>query len=179
MTRKASYEKSNQERRAAKIDAIYGSWKMTWFIRCTMHDGKYSIAYKQFLEAMDIIIAKKHSSNLAAAEKAEAGVELFETIIKKVKPLAKVTTKRIGGANYQVPEQVNEKLGTRLAFKWIIKHARKRSGRRFSEKLAAEFLDVLEGRGGAMNERETAHKMAQANLAFGGKSSFFEEEQAS
>jgi len=177
MTRKNSYVESNHARRLQKADSLYGSWKMTWFVRCMMLDGKYSIAYKQFITAMDVIIKKTNPGNLSANEKAEYGCDLFDKIIKKVRPLAKVTTTRIGGANYQVPKQVSERDGTRIAIGWIIKHARKRSGRSFWEKLSSEFLDILEGRGGSINERETAHKMAQANLAFGGSSSYFNEDQ--
>ena len=179
MTRKTSYKKTNHARRVSQVDSYYGSWKMMWFVRCVMKDGKYSIAYNQFRAAMDIVVNKVNPANMTEEQRKEAAIEIFEQVLKKVRPLAKVTTKRIGGANYQVPEQVPELLGERLAIKWIIKHARKRTGKAFYHKLSSEILDVVEGRGGALNERETAHKMAQANLAFGGKSSFFEEEQAS
>lgn len=179
MTRKTKYEEINHKRRMAKVDSYYGSWEMMWFVRCMMMHGKYSIAYKNFIKAMDIVINKTNPANMSEDERKAYGVEVFNQIIKKVRPLAKVTTKRIGGANYQVPVQVPALLGTRIAYKWILKHSRKRKGRTYYEKLSAEFLDILEGRGGSLNERETSHKMAQANLAFGGKSSFFEEEQAS
>lgn len=176
MTRRKSHSKKNHARRVEKQDAKFGSWKITWFVCCTMKHGKYSIARKHVALALDAVLQKHNPGNLSDEERIEAIITIFDKILKKVTPLVVVKTKRIGGANYQVPEQINELNGNRLAFKWIIKHSRKRSGRTYSEKLAGEFLDILEGRGGSINERETAHKMAQANLAFGGKSSYFEEE---
>lgn len=176
MTRRKSYAKKNHARRVEKQDAKFGSWKITWFVCCTMKHGKYSIARKHVATALDAVINKYNPGKLSNEERVDAGINLFEKILKKVTPLVVVKTKRIGGANYQVPEQINELNGNRLAFKWIIKHSRKRSGKTYAENLTGEFLDILEGRGGSVNERETAHKMAQANLAFGGKSSYFDEE---
>lgn len=177
MTRKNSFAEKNQAKREARKHPEYGSWKMMWFINCMMKDGKFSIAYKHFTNAMNKIIESTNTANLKGEERIEYGIEIFEKIVKAVRPLAKVKTQKIGGANYQVPEQVSELDGTRLAFKWIIKHSRKRKGKTFSEKLFLEFKDVLEGRGGAVGERLTSHKMALANLAFGGKASFLDEDQ--
>ena len=166
MSRRRKHSHLNHQRRLGRLDTIYKSWKIRWFTCVLMNSGKYSIAYKIVCDAFDLLVADLHSSNLADDVKKEKVVESFDEIINKVRPLARVISKRIGGANYQVPVEVNELLGTRMAFNWIIKHARKRPGKTMAQKLYREFVDILGGKGGAMNEREMSHRMAAANQAF-------------
>lgn len=166
MSRRKRHALDNHRRRLGKKDTIYNSWKVRWFTCVLMNDGKYAVAYKIVCNAFDLLMADLHSSNLAEDVKKEKVLEAFDQILNKARPLAKVISKRIGGANYQVPVEVNELDGMRVAFNWIIKHARKRAGKTMEQKLYREFIDVLAGKGGAMNERDMSHRMAAANQAF-------------
>jgi small subunit ribosomal protein S7 len=93
-------------------------------------------------------------------------LEVFEKAINNAKPLIEVRSKRVGGASYQVPMQVNSKRQQSLAFRWILQSARSKKGKPMSERLAAELMDAYNERGGAMTVRENIHRMAEANKAF-------------
>jgi small subunit ribosomal protein S7 len=93
-------------------------------------------------------------------------LDVFETAINNVKPLLEVRSKRIGGASYQVPMQVNTRRQQSLAFRWIIQSARGKKGKPMCERLAAELIDAYNRHGGAMTTRENVHRMAEANKAF-------------
>lgn len=125
MSRRKRYAHLNHQRRMSRLDTIYKSWKIRWFTCVLMNDGKYAVAYKIVCGAFDLVVADLHSANLSEEVKKEKVVESFDQIIQKVRPLARVISKRIGGANYQVPVEVNELLGIRMAFSWILKHAKK------------------------------------------------------
>jgi len=140
-----------------KPDSTYDSRLVSKFINCLMWDGKKSIAQGVFYDAMDIIAKKvKDASPL----------EVFETAVNNVKPLLEVRSKRVGGASYQVPMQVNSKRQQSLAFRWILASARAKKGKAMSERLASELIDAYNKRGGAMTTRENVHRMAEANKAF-------------
>jgi small subunit ribosomal protein S7 len=140
-----------------KPDSRFNSKLAGKFINCMMLKGKKSVAQKMFYDAMDIIAEK---------EKSKSPLEVFETAINNVKPMIEVRSKRVGGASYQVPMQVNAKRQQSLAIRWILDAARNVKGKAMHECLAAELLEAYQGRGGAMMTRENVHKMAEANKAF-------------
>jgi small subunit ribosomal protein S7 len=152
MTKKATA--SNEQ---LKPDPKHNSKLVSKFINCLMWKGKKSISQKVFYDAMDIIAKKL---------KEPQPLELFETAVNNVKPLIEVRSKRIGGASYQVPMQVNTKRQQSLALRWILQAARAKKGKPMSERLASELIDAYNKHGGAMTTRENIHKMAEANKAF-------------
>lgn len=140
-------------------DRKYGSKRVTKLINYVMRDGKKTIAEKQVYAALDQVAAatgKKH-------------IEAFEEVIKAITPQMEVRSRRVGGAAYQVPMPVKPRRGFALALRWLVGEANKRHNSQyhsFSEKLAAEMLDALQGQGGAIAKRDTSHRMAEANKAF-------------
>jgi len=140
-----------------KSDPKYDSRLVSKFVNCLMTCGEKSIAQQVFYEAMEII--SKQVKDISP-------FEVFETAVNKVKPLIEVRSRRIGGASYQVPTQVNSKRQQSLAFRWIIQSARAKKGKPMCERLASELIDAYNGHGGAMTTRENIHKMAEANKAF-------------
>ncbi len=140
-----------------KPDPRYNSKLVSKFINCLMLDGKKSVAQRVFYDAMGIISKKK---------KDVEPLELFEEAINNIKPQIEVRSKRVGGASYQVPMQVNFKRQQSLAFRWILQSARGKKGKPICQRLAAELLDAYEQKGAAMTIRENIHKMAEANKAF-------------
>jgi small subunit ribosomal protein S7 len=140
-----------------KPDSKYNSKLVTKFINCMMWGGKKSAAQNVFYGAMDIIGEKiKEVSTL----------EVFETAINNIKPSLEVRSKRVGGASYQVPMQVNPKRQQSLAFRWLLSSARGKKGKPMSQRLASELMDAYNKTGGAMTMRENVHRMAEANKAF-------------
>jgi len=140
-----------------KPDPKFNSKLVSKFINCLMWDGKKSTAQMVFYDAMDIISEKVKDTG---------ALEVFEKAINNVKPLIEVRSKRVGGASYQVPMQVNSKRQQSLAFRWILASARSKKGKPMSQRLASELLDAYNETGGAMTTRENIHRMAEANKAF-------------
>jgi small subunit ribosomal protein S7 len=140
-----------------KPDSKYNNKLVSKFINCLMVDGKKSTAQKVFYNAMEIIGNKV---------KDVSALEVFEKAINNTKPLIEVRSKRVGGASYQVPMQVNAKRQQSLSFRWILDSARSKKGKPMSERLAAELIDAFNEQGGAMTTRENIHKMAEANKAY-------------
>src|SRR5882724_13203848 len=140
-----------------KPDARFNSKLVSKFINCLMWAGKKSVAQKVFYDAMEIVKDKM---------KEVPPLELFETAINNIKPFVEVRSKRVGGANYQVPMQVNRKRQQSLAFRWIIEASRGEKGRPYAERLADELYSAAKGEGKAMNTRDQTHRMAEANRAF-------------
>jgi small subunit ribosomal protein S7 len=138
-------------------DPKYSSKLVSKFINCLMWDGKKSTAQMVFYDAMDIISGKVKDTN---------ALEVFEKAINNVKPMIEVRSKRVGGASYQVPMQVNSKRQQSLAFRWILASARSKKGKPMGQRLASELLDAYNETGGAMTTRENIHRMAEANKAF-------------
>jgi small subunit ribosomal protein S7 len=127
------------------------------FINCLMYDGKKSTAQKVFYDALDIIKQK-----IADADPAE----VFTQAVENVKPAIEVRSKRVGGAAYQVPMQVNRPRQQSLAIRWILMAVREKKGRATHEKLAEELIAAYKKEGTAMARRENVHRMADANKAF-------------
>ncbi|MDH3584504.1 MAG: 30S ribosomal protein S7 [Phycisphaerae bacterium] len=139
-------------------DPRYGSKVLSRFINCVMLDGKKSVAQRAIYTAMDMIEERTKGSPTA--------IEVFDKAIENVRPRVEVRSKRVGGANYQVPMQVNRRRQQSLAFRWIITAARSEKGKPLSQRLARELMDASKGEGKAMNVREQTHRMADANKAF-------------
>ena len=138
-------------------DPQYGSLLASKFINCMMWDGKKSNARRVFYGALDIIHEK-----LKDAEP----IEVFTQAVENVKPNIEVRSKRVGGASYQVPMQVNRTRQQSLAIRWILGACREKKGRPMHEKLAAELLQAYNREGAAYTKRENVHRMADANKAF-------------
>jgi len=140
-----------------KADAKFNSKLVSKFVNCLMWDGKKSVAYKVFYDAMAQVEKKI---------KDVPPLEIFETAIENVKPLLEVRSKRVGGASYQVPMQVSYKRQQSLAFRWILAAARGKKGKPMHIRLASELSDAYNKEGTAMTTRENVHRMAEANKAF-------------
>jgi small subunit ribosomal protein S7 len=138
-------------------DPRYGSKLASKFINSMMWDGKKSVAQAVFYGAMDQIAEKI---------KDVPPIEVFERALENVKPNIEVRSKRVGGANYQVPMQVKPERRQSLAIRWILQSTRGKGGRPMAERLAAELLAAYAGEGDSMKKREEVHRMADANKAF-------------
>ena len=138
-------------------DPKHGSLLASKFVNCLMWDGKKSTALRVFYDALDVL-GKKVSD-------AEP-IEVFTQAVENVKPNIEVRSKRVGGASYQVPMQVNKMRQQSLAIRWILMACREKKGRPMHEKLAAELLAAYNREGASMTRRENVHRMAEANKAF-------------
>ena len=138
-------------------DPKYNNKLVSKFINCLMWDGKKSVAQRVFYDAMGIISKKVKDSE---------ALEVFEKAVNNVKPMIEVRSKRVGGASYQVPMQVNSRRQQSLAFRWIVQAARSKKGKPMCARLASELIDAYNGHGNAMTIRENIHRMAEANKAF-------------
>ncbi|RMF86198.1 MAG: 30S ribosomal protein S7 [Planctomycetota bacterium] len=152
-----AYKRFTASAEQLKPDPRYNSVLIAKFVNCMMWDGKKSVAYRVFYDAMDII-AKKI--------KDVPPNEVFETAIENVKPAIEVRSRRVGGANYQVPMQVNQKRRQSLAIRWVLAACRGKKGRPMAVRLADELMAAYRREGDAMNQREMVHRMADANKAF-------------
>jgi small subunit ribosomal protein S7 len=138
-------------------DPRYGSPLASKFINCLMWDGKKSVAQRVFYGALDEIRKKIHDAE---------PIDVFTQAVENVKPNIEVRSKRVGGASYQVPMQVNKNRQQSLAIRWILMAIREKKGRPTPEKLAAELMAAYKREGAAMTKRENIHRMAEANKAF-------------
>ncbi len=152
MARKFTASKSH-----LRPDPRFGSKLAGKFINCVMHNGKKSVAQRIFYDAMDII--EKRLPN-------ESPIEVFARAVENVKPMIEVRSKRVGGATYQVPMQVNKTRQQTLSIRWLLIAAREKKGRPMSVKLADELLAAFNREGNAIKKREDVHRMADANKAF-------------
>ncbi len=143
-------------KREVAPDPLYHSKMVTKFINKLMVDGKRGLAQRIFYNAMDQI---KEQTN-------EDPMDVFEAAVKNVMPVLEVKARRVGGATYQVPVEVQPHRKQVLAIRWMVKYARERSERSMSDRLAGELLDAYNNTGGAIKKKEDTHKMAEANKAF-------------
>lgn len=137
-------------------DPVYNSRLAAKFINRLMYDGKKGVAERIFYSAMEQLAAKSNEDALKAFEKA----------VDNVKPFMEVKSRRVGGANYQVPMEVRSDRQYSLAIRWLINYSRARGEKSMINKLSAELLDAFNNRGGAVKKREDTHRMAEANKAF-------------
>ncbi|MBS3740847.1 MAG: 30S ribosomal protein S7 [Candidatus Cloacimonetes bacterium] len=150
-----SRRKSAQKRDIAP-DPKFHEKDVSKFVNRMMLDGKKSLAEKRFYQAMEIIKNKVK----------EDPIKVFKEAIENVKPKVEVKTKRVGGANYQVPLEVTPGRQQTLAYRWIINFARKRNERTIEEKMANELIDAYNNEGASIKKREEVWRMAEANKAF-------------
>lgn len=146
-----------KNRNIVQPDLVYNSQKLAKFINCVMLDGKKNTARTVVYGAFDIIKEKTGNPN---------PLEVFDTAIKNVGPLVEVRSRRIGGANYQVPREVRPERRLALAMRWILLAARSKKGTKMNVRLADELIAASNNEGEAVKKRENTHKMAEANKAF-------------
>ena len=148
--------KGHIAKRTVAADAVYGSDLVTKFINSMMWQGKRSTAEGIFYEALTKLESKG----------GDTALKLFTKAVENTKPLLEVKTRRVGGANYQVPVEVNADRRTSLAIRWLISYARSRGEKGMVDKLSNELLDAATGKGAAIKKKEDVHRMAEANKAF-------------
>ena len=148
--------KGSVPKRKITLDSKYNDIIVSKFLNSLMYDGKKSIAEKILYGAMDIV-AKKSGKD---------ALEVFHQAIDNIKPSVEVRPRRVGGATYQVPMDLNSFRKQSLSIRWLLDATRKRSEKSMVQKLSAELLDASENRGGAIKKKEDTHKMADANRAF-------------
>jgi small subunit ribosomal protein S7 len=136
-------------------DLVYKSEAVSRFINTVMWDGKKDTATKIVYDAMDLIKAQELDP-----------LETFETAIRNVSPLMEVRSRRVGGANYQVPREVPQQRRVALAYRWLINSARNKKGKPMAEKVAAEILLAAKNEGEAIKKKDDMHRMADSNKAF-------------
>src|SRR3954466_2564331 len=144
------------EPREVVADPLFNSTLVEKFVNSMMWDGKKTTSQKIFYRAMDILRERSGDDPL----------KLFKKAVENVKPVLEVKTRRVGGANYQVPVEVTQNRRTSLALRWIIGQARTRPEKGLAEKLANELNDAANMRGGAVKKKDDVHRMAEANKAF-------------
>ncbi|MEM8736774.1 MAG: 30S ribosomal protein S7 [Aureliella sp.] len=149
--------KITASRTSLRPDPKFQSLLAGKFINCLMYDGKKSTAQKVFYNAIDYIGEKVSD---------RPPIEVFEQAVENVKPFIEVRSKRVGGASYQVPMQVNRARQQSLAIRWLLAAVREKKGRAVHEKLAEELLAAYRKEGTAISRRENTHRMAEANKAF-------------
>ena len=148
--------RGNVPKREVLPDPMYHSVLVTKLVNSIMLDGKKGVAQKVVYGAFEIVEEKTGKNAL----------EVFQTALNNVRPLVEVKSRRIGGANYQVPVEVRPVRRMALAMRWLRESAKSRSEKSMPQRLAGELLDAAEGRGGAMKKRDEVHRMAEANKAF-------------
>ena len=149
-----------RKRRAVKrdvlADPIYNSKLVTKIINTIMKDGKKGIAQTIFYDAMDIVKEKTNKEPM----------EVLNQALENISPALEVKSRRVGGANYQVPIEVKADRKQALGIRWLINYARLRGGHSMAENLASEIIDASNNTGAAVKKREETHRMAEANKAF-------------
>jgi len=146
-----------KNRNVPGVDLKYGSQRVEKFINSLMWDGKKSTARKVVYDAFDIIKEKA---------KTETPLDVFETAIRNVGPAMEIRSRRVGGANYQVPREVRAERKQALAFRWILIAARGGKGKPMAQKLAQELMNAANNEGSAIKKKEDVLRMAEANKAF-------------
>ena len=149
--------RSKPKKIAIKPDPRYNDILLTKFMNNLMEDGKKNVAMNVIYGALDIIKTKN---------KEQHELEVWKTALHNIMPSVEVKSRRIGGATFQIPTEINEGRRTALGMKWLIQYSQKRSGRTMAEKLAAEVLAAFNNEGSAVKKKEDTHKMAEANKAF-------------
>ncbi|HVS70569.1 MAG TPA: 30S ribosomal protein S7 [Phycisphaerae bacterium] len=140
-----------------KPDPVYGNLLLSKFINCMMYSGKKATAQRCVYGALKIIEQRVKEAK---------PIDVFEQALNNVKPMIEVRSRRVGGANYQVPMAVGRKRQQSLAIRWVIEASRSKSGKPMHERLADELMAAARKEGAAMTTRENVHKMADANKAF-------------
>ena len=148
--------KGNVEHREVLPDPVFQSPLVEKFVNCMMWDGKKSVSQGIFYTALE----------KAGQSAGDEPMKVFKKAVENCKPLLEVKARRVGGANYQVPVEVNANRRTSLAIRWIIGFARSRGEKSMIDRLAGEILDAANNRGAAVKKKDEVHRMAEANKAF-------------
>ena len=151
--------KAKPKKRVILPDPVYGEVKVTKFVNNLMYDGKKSIAYSIFYDALEIVKNKMQNEE-------KSSLEIWKKALDNVTPQVEVKSRRIGGATFQVPTEIRPDRKEAISMKNLILFARKRSGKSMAEKLSAEIMDAFNEQGGAFKRKEDMHRMAEANRAF-------------
>ncbi len=151
--------KRRAKKRVLLPDPRFNNQLVTRFVNNLMWDGKKSVAFKVFYDAIDIVEQKKEDSEKSA-------LEVWEDGLSNVMPHVEVRSRRVGGATFQIPMQIRPDRKVSMAMKWMISYARKRNEKTMAQRLAAEILAAAKEEGAAVKKRMDTHKMAEANKAF-------------
>ena len=151
--------KAKPKKRVILPDPVYGDVKVSKFVNHLMYDGKKSISYEIFYNALEIV-----KNKMANEEKTP--LQIWKEALDKITPLVEVKSRRIGGATFQVPTEIRPDRKESISMKNMIAYARKRGGKTMADKLAAEIMDAYNEQGGAFKRKEDMHRMAEANRAF-------------
>ncbi len=151
--------KRQAKKRPILPDPKFNDQLVTRFVNMLMWDGKKSVAFKIFYDAMDIVEEKKNDDEKTA-------LEIWKDALSNVMPHVEVRSRRVGGATFQIPMQIRPDRKISTAIKWLIGYARKRNEKSMAQKLAAEILAAYKEEGAAVKKRVDTHKMAEANKAF-------------
>ena len=149
--------KSPAKKRRLLPDAKFNDKMVTQFVNNMMYDGKKSVAFKIFYDALAIVESRLQD---------ESAIDIWKKAISNVTPSVEVRSRRIGGATFQIPQPIRDARKLSMAMKWMISYARKRNDKSMSNKLAAEILAAYKEEGAAFKKKQDTHRMAEANKAF-------------
>ncbi|NOR26897.1 MAG: 30S ribosomal protein S7 [Lutibacter sp.] len=147
------------KKRALLPDPKFNDQLVTRFVNNLMWDGKKSVAFKVFYDALDIVEQKKQDEE-------KTSLEIWKDALSNVMPQVEVRSRRVGGATFQIPSQIRPDRKVSIAIKWLISYSRKRNEKSMAQRLAAEVLAAAKEEGAAVKKRMDVHKMADANKAF-------------
>lgn len=151
--------KRQAKKRPILPDPKFNDQLVTRFVNMMMHDGKKSVAFKVFYDALDIVEQKKQDDE-------KSSLEIWKAALSNVMPHVEVRSRRVGGATFQIPMQIRPDRKISTAMKWLISYSRKRNEKSMSQKLAGEIISAAKEEGAAVKKRMDTHKMADANKAF-------------
>jgi small subunit ribosomal protein S7 len=149
--------KGRAKKRPILPDPKFGDKVVSRFVNGLMYDGKKSLAYKIFYDALDIVEKKNQE---------EPSVDIWRKALENVMPTVEVKARRVGGATFQIPTEVPAHKRVTVGMRWMISYARKRNEKSMAEKLAGEILQAFKNEGSSVKKKEDTHKMADANKAF-------------
>lgn len=149
--------KSPAKKRRLLPDAKYNSTMVTQFVNNMMLDGKKSVAFRIFYDALELVDQKVEE---------ESPLDVWKKAVENVTPAVEVRSRRIGGATFQIPQPIRDARKLSMAMKWMIGFARKRNDKNMSQKLAAEIVAAFKEEGAAFKKKQDTHRMAEANKAF-------------
>lgn len=151
--------KAKPKKRQVLPDPVFGDVKVTKFVNHMMYDGKKNLSFEIFYKALEIVKNKLQNEEKSA-------LEIWKAALENITPQVEVKTRRIGGANFQVPTEIRPERKESISMKNLILYARKRGGKTMADKLSAEIVDAFNQQGGAFKRKEDMHRMAEANRAF-------------
>lgn len=148
--------KSKAKKRILTPDPRFNDVLVTRFVNNMMYDGKKTVAFRIFYEAVDLVETKLQ----------ERGIDVWKKALNNVMPAVEVKARRVGGATFQIPIEVPAERKVAVGMKWMIDYSRRRNEKSYPEKLAAEIIAASKGEGAAVKKKEDTHRMAEANKAF-------------